>query len=580
MNDLISIFKKDLYKLIDDLKKKKIINDFNLYSISIDYSSKSKKGDLSTNIFLILNEKKLDKVFNLKDYVANFFIDLVYVENIEIAKAGFINIFIKKDFIIEKLKNFFDLSTIYLNKIKQKQKINIEFVSANPTGPIHIAHMRGAVLGDVLASILESVGHNITREYYVNDAGSQIAVLGLSLFKRYQELFGIKVDFDEGEYPGEYLIEIAKKIINSDGDKWISHKDVSVRKSYFERYGVNFLIDNIKSDLSLIGINFDKFTFESDIIKNKFLDKVFILLKEKKLLYQGFLERPLGEDTVNWKPRKQLLFRSKNFSDNVDRPFQKSNGEWTYFANDSAYHYEKYLRGFDHLINIWGADHIGYISRMKSIVDIISNKKNYLEILICQIVRLTKEGKIFKMSKREDNFISLKDVYNEVGKDPLRYFMISSKNETPMDFDMIKVIEKNKENPVFYCQYAFARASSIIRKAKKFKKIPDITQLFTSFNVSTVSHYEWDIILSLLSWPYVLKQSAESRQPHRITNYLENLCSHFHSFWNKGKDDHSLRMIDENNIEKTITKLIWIECFRITLSQAFKIIGINAPETM
>ena len=580
MLDLISTFKKDLYLLIKDLTKKEIINDINIKSINIDYSSQSKQGDISTNIFIILNKKKIDKNFNLKNYITNYFLNLEYIKELKIAKVGFINLFIKKDFMIAKLENIFNHSAIKFNKIEKKEKINIEFVSANPTGPIHVAHMRGAVLGDVLASILESVGHKVTREYYVNDAGSQISILGKSLFKRYQELLGQEVFFLDDEYSGEYLIEIAKKIINLDKDKWILNNNDSKRINHFQNYATQFLIENIKTDLSLIGINFDKFTFESDIIKNKFLDKVFILLKEKKLLYQGFLERPLGEDTVNWKPRKQLLFRSKNFSDNVDRPFQKSNGEWTYFANDSAYHYEKYLRGFDHLINIWGADHIGYISRMKSIVDIISNKKNYLEILICQIVRLTKEGKIFKMSKREDNFISLKDVYNEVGKDPLRYFMISSKNETPMDFDMIKVIEKNKENPVFYCQYAFARASSIIRKAKKFKKIPDITQLFTSFNVSTVSHYEWDIILSLLSWPYVLKQSAESRQPHRITNYLENLCSHFHSFWNKGKDDHSLRMIDENNIEKTITKLIWIECFRITLSQAFKIIGINAPETM
>ena len=580
MNDLISVFKKDLFKLIEDLQNKKIINEFDLGNISIDYSSKSKKGDLSTNILLILDRKKLDKSFNLKDYVNNYFVDLIYVENIEIAKAGFINIFIKKDFIIEKLKNFFDLSTIYLNKIKQKQKINIEFVSANPTGPIHIAHMRGAVLGDVLASILESVGHNITREYYVNDAGSQIAVLGLSLFKRYQELFGIKVDFDEGEYPGEYLIEIAKKIINSDGDKWISHKDVSVRKSYFERYGVNFLIDNIKSDLSLIGINFDKFTFESDIVKNKFIDKVFILLKEKKLLYEGILEKPLGEDSEIWKPRKQLLFRSKKFSDDTDRPFQKANGEWTYFANDSAYHYEKYLRGFDQLINIWGSDHVGYIARMKSMVDIISKKNDYLEILTCQLVRLIKDGEILKMSKRDGNFITLKDVHNEVGKDALRYFMISTKNETPMDFNLNKVIEKNKDNPVFYCQYAYARASSVIKKSKKFKNIPNINESFDLFDLSSVSKYEWKIILKILSWPYVLYQTAESKQPHRITNYLEDLCSEFHSFWNKGKDDTSLRMLDENNIDRTITKLVWIESFRKTLYQAFKIIGISSREIM
>ena len=580
MNDLISVFKKDLYRLIEVLQNKKIINDFNLGSISIDYSSQSKKGDLSTNIFLILDRMNLNKNFDLKDYVTNYFFDLIYVENIEIAKAGFINIFIKKDFIILKLKNFFNLSTIHFNKIEKKQKINIEFVSANPTGPIHVAHMRGAVLGDVLASILESVGHKVTREYYVNDAGSQISVLGSSLFKRYQELLGINVVLLEGEYPGKYLIEIAKNIINSDGDKWLSNKNDSLRNNYFESYGVNFLIDNIKNDLSLIGINFDKFTFESDIVKSKFIDKVFILLQEKKLLYEGILEKPLGEDSEIWEPRKQLLFRSKNFSDDADRPFQKANGEWTYFANDTAYHYEKYLRGFDQLINIWGADHVGYISRMKSIADIISNKDNYLEILICQIVRLIKDDDLVKMSKRSGHFISLKDIHNEVGKDALRYFMISTKNETPMDFNLNKVIEKNKDNPVFYCQYAYARASSVIRKSKKIKNIPKINESFDLFDLSSVSKYEWEIILKILFWPYVLYQAAESKQPHRITNYIEDLCSQFHTFWNKGKDDTSLRMLDDVNIHKTITKLIWIESFRKTLHQAFKIIGINSPEIM
>ena len=580
MSDLISVFKYDLYKLIRNLQNKKIINDFNLESISIDYSSKSKKGDLSTNIFLLLIKINLDNKFNLKDYIINYFFNLNYVKNIEIAKAGFINVFIKKDFIISNLKNLFIPSNIEINKIEKKQKINIEFVSANPTGPIHVAHMRGAIMGDVLASILESVGHEVTREYYVNNAGSQITILGRSLFKRYKELLGHQVVLIEGEYPGKYLIEIAKKIKDLDGDKWISNKETSTRNSYFETYAVNFILKNIKSDLSLIGINFDKFTFESDIVSNKFINKIFHLLKEKNLLYEGFLDKPLGEDDTKWKPRKQLLFRSKNFLDKLDRPFQKADGEWTYFANDSAYHYEKYLRGFDQLINIWGSDHIGYIARMKSIVEVFSNKKNYLEIFICQIVRLIKDGKLLKMSKRDGNFVTLKDIHNEVGTDALRYFMISTKNETPMDFNINKVIEKNKDNPVFYCQYAYARASSVIRKSKELKDIPKISESFDLFDLTYVSKFEWEIILKLISWPYVLYQASESKQPHRITNYLEDLCSQFHSFWNKGKDDSTLRMIDEININKTITKLIWIESFKKTLYHAFKILGISSPETM
>ncbi|MDC0057361.1 arginine--tRNA ligase, partial [Alphaproteobacteria bacterium] len=466
------------------------------------------------------------------------------------------------------------------NNIGNGKKINIEFVSTNPTGPIHVAHIRGAIIGDVLASILERSGFIVTREYYVNDAGSQINILGKSLYKRYQQLCGINVFFSNEEYPGEYLINIAKLIYNKDGNKWLNTNKENDKIKYFENFAVKSLILDIKEDLSLINITFDKFTFESEIVFNKFIDKVFTLLKEKGLLYEGFLDKPMSADDDKWEPRKQLLFRSSKFGDDADRPFQKADGEWTYFANDAAYHYEKHSRGYDQLINIWGADHVGYVSRMKSIVEVISNKKNYLDVEICQIVRLIKNGKLLKMSKREGNFITLKEIEKEVGKDALRYFMVSTKSETPIDFDMNKVIEKNKDNPVFYCQYAFARASSVINKAKLSKIIPDIHESIEQLSSNYVSKYEWDIILKILAWPYLLKQAVIFKQPHRITNYLEDLCSHFHSFWNKGKDDQSLRFIDENNVNKTKTKLIWLESLRITLRHAFNIIGIDAPENM
>ena len=580
MNDLISIFKKDINRLIDDLENQKIIINLNKDFINIDYSSKSKQGDLSSNIFLILMKKNLNKKFDLKTYIYNYFKNLKYVDKVVIASAGFINIFLKKSFIVSQLENIFCKKSLDIKPSINKQKINIEFVSANPTGPIHIAHIRGAVLGDVLASILEFFGHQVTREYYVNDSGSQITSLGRSLFKRYQELCGLKISFVDGEYPGQYLKEIAKEILSNDGKKWLKVDHNHKRSSYFEKYAIKFLIAKIQKDLSLIDINFDKFTFESNIVKNKFIDKVFDILKERNLLFEGILEKPLGENNEDWVPRKQLLFRSTNFSDDADRPFKKVNGEWTYFANDAAYHYEKYLREFDQLINIWGADHIGYISRMKSIVEVISDKKNYLEVFICQIVRLIKDDELLKMSKRKGNFITLENIYKEVGKDALRYFMVSSKSETPMDFNLNKVIEKNKDNPVFYCQYAYARASSVIRKANEFNNLPNIYNSFDLFDSKIISDYEWEIIFKILSWPHILFLSAKYRQPHRITNFLEDLCKHFHSFWNKGKDNISLRLIDENNINKTITKLIWIETLRMTLSQAFKIIGIRAPESM
>ena len=295
---------------------------------------------------------------------------------------------------------------------------------------------------------------------------------------------------------------------------------------------------------------------------------------------KGFWKNQKEMIRSNWKPRKQLLFKSSNFADDSDRPFKKVNGEWTYFANDAAYHYDKYLRNYSHLINIWGADHIGYINRMKSLTEVISDNPNYLEVHVCQIVRLIKDNNFLKMSKREGNFITLNEIVKKVGKDPLRYFMISSKSETPMDFDMDKVIEKNKDNPVFYCQYAYARASSVINKSKTFKEFKNFKNKFNEFDYSLLSKYEWEIILKLLSWPYLLNQTSHFKQPHRITNYLEDLSSSFHSFWNKGKEDQSLRMLDLENTEKTLTKLLWIESFRIVMKRAFTIIGIEAYENM
>ncbi len=581
MNDHISIFKKDLKNITAVLLDKEILNKkINIDNISIDYLSKSKQGDISTNILIILRNILNDKDIDIENLIFNEINKLKYIEKIEISKAGFINIFFKSDFICQKLKEIFKNPTTYgENTNGNNKKINIEFVSANPTGPIHIAHIRGAVLGDVLATIYEKTGYQVTREYYVNDAGTQISILGDSLFKRYQQLNGEKVSINNNEYPGEYLIEIAKQIFQNDGSKWLNfNKDKT--KEFFKKYAVNEILKNIKTDLELIDIKFDKFTNESEIISKNYIDKVFSLLKEKKLLYEGILEKPKGEDQIDWEPRKQLLFKSSNLLDDKDRPFKKSNGEWTYFANDSAYHYNKFTRHFNKLINIWGADHIGYINRMKSIVEAITNEKDFLDIKVCQIVRLIKDKKIIKMSKREGNFVTLKEINQHIGKDAIRYFMISTKNETPMDLDLNRVLEKNKDNPVFYCQYAYARASSVINKSQSYKIFKNFINDLDSFDFSLMSLHERNIILKLLSWPYLLNHTLILNQPHKITNYLEDICSEFHSFWNKGKDDPSLRIIDEDNYNKTLAKLIWIDSFRIILKNAFNIIGIESPEHM
>ena len=581
MSDHLSLLKKELINLVNELLKDKIISDsFNINALSIDYQSTSRQGDVSTNLLIILNKKKIDTNIDLQSLVIKKLNNIKYISDIEIAKVGFINIFFDKLFLIENLNEVLVQKNSYgIKKSKKNNNINIEFVSANPTGPVHIGHLRGAVLGDVLASVLTCSGYNVTREYYVNDAGSQIKNLGKSLYKRYLEIFEKKIEISKNDYPGEYLISIAKEIRKKDGDKWLDNKEKNLEE-YFENYAISEMINLIKNDLKKINIKFDNFVYESDIVNDKSIEKVFNVLTSKDLLYEGFLDKPKGEDSEDWKPRKQLLFRSTNFNDDSDRPFKKADGEWTYFANDAAYHYDKFSRKFDKLINIWGADHIGYISRMKSIVSVISNKKDFLDIKVCQIVRLIKNGNLLKMSKREGNFITINEILKEVGTDALRYFMISTKSETTMDFDMNKVIEKNKDNPVFYCQYAYARASSVLKKYNSFSEFDNVNIDFKKIDMSLISKTEWQIILKILSWPYLINQVSENKEPHRITNYLEDLCSDFHSFWNKGKDDQSLRMIDVENIDQTISKIFWIQSFRVVLKNAFTIIGIEAPESM
>ncbi len=564
------------YDFSSFLENENYISAIDKSQISIDYSSNNKKGDLATNFLLIIKRKIIKKNFDIEKELNKRIKSIEFIDSILISNNGFINFFLKNDFVLKKLNEIYNKDFLKHVNYGDGKKINVEFVSANPTGPLHIAHIRGAVFGDVLSSLYSKTGYDVFREYYVNDAGSQIDKLSNSLFKRYLQLFDKKIELTEDEYPGQYLIDIAKKIKNQDHDKWLNSKEEETIK-YFKNFALENIILEIKSDLEKINIKFDKFTYESDIEKSNNIDELFKILDQKDLLYNGVLEKPKGDDS-DWEPREQLLFKSSNLLDNEDRALKKSNGEWTYFANDAAYHLDKCKRNFDRLVNIWGSDHIGYIPRMYSLIKAIKNDETYLQILTCQIVSLIQNKQKIKMSKRLGNFVTLADVYSKVGKDPIRYYMISTKNETAIDFDLDAVIEKNKENKVFYCQYAYARASSIINKANELNINVDD---FDNYNdKEKISDEEMKIIKKLISYPYLLYQSSYYNEPHRLTNYLEEVCSDFHSIWNKGKDNESLRFIDERNIKKTISKIFWIESFRIVLKDIFLIIGINAPEKM
>ncbi len=560
-----------------DLFNNKIISEINTKNITIDYMSNNKQGDLASNFYLIIKKKIIKNSFNFESDLNERIKNLNFINNLTISKKGFINLYLKKEFIFKSLLDIYKKNFLRDLKFGKDNKINIEFVSANPTGPIHIAHLRGAVFGDVLSNLYEKTGYKVTREYYVNDAGSQIDKLSNSLYKRYNELFGKNIKIDEDEYPGNYIIDIAKQIYKNDNDKWLKkNKEEAINN--FKKFAIEQILNGIKSDLKLLNINFDIFTHESDIQNSKIINDLFKILNKKNLLYKGMLPKPKGDD-IDWEPREQLLFKSSELLDNQDRALKKSNGEWTYFANDSAYHLHKHKRKFYKLINIWGSDHIGYISRMKSMIKSISDRENYFEVLTCQIVSLIKNKQKIKMSKRDGNFVTLNDVYSNVGKDPIRYYMISTRNETAIDFDLDEVIKKNKENKVFYCQYAYARACSIINKSKSFNVKEIKINNFEEFD-KNITDDELNLIKLIISYPYLLYQTSINNEPHRLVNFLELICSNFHTIWNQGKDNQSLRFIDKENILQTNIKLFWIESFRIILLDLFEIIGIDAPQQM
>ena len=577
MNNYIQQLLNFFFTYSDELIANKTILEIKKKQISIDYISKNKKGDIASNFFLIIKKKLIDKNYDFKSNLQRKISNIKFIDSFEITNNGFINFFLKEEFIFNSLSRIY--SNTFYDEIKfgKNKNLNIEFVSANPTGPIHIAHIRGAVFGDVLSTLYQKTGFNVLREYYVNDAGSQINKLSDSLYKRYLQHFDKKIELLKDEYPGEYLIDIAKQIYLKDKDKWIDSNKSDVR-SFFKKFAVKKLLENIKTDLKLLNIKFDVFTHETEIVQSNIIEQLFNILKQKDLIYEGTLPKPKGEDT-DWEPRNQLLFRSSSLSDDQDRAFKKSNGEWTYFANDAAYHYNKYKRNFDKIINIWGSDHIGYIPRMKSLLQAIQNNNKYFEVITCQIVSLIENNKKIKMSKREGNFVTLNELYKKVGKDPIRYYMISTKNETAIDFDLDEVIKKNKDNNVFYCQYAYARASSVINKAGELDiETNDLHNLNHFYN--HITNEELEIVKLMISYPYLVFQSSYHNEPHRLVNYLELLCSLFHSIWNKGKDNESLRFLDKENLEHTKVKLFWIQSFRIIIKDIFSIIGIDAPEQM
>jgi arginyl-tRNA synthetase len=526
---------------------------------------------MSTNMAMILSKTIKKSPLDIAKKFIPYLKIIPGVDEVNIAGPGFINLKLTNKTWTNCIKN------ILLNEKKwdkidlgQGRNINLEYVSANPTGPLHAGHARGAVFGDTLASLVIEVGYKVTREYYINDAGSQIDKLVSSSLLRYDECIGKKIDqIPEGFYPGEYLKEVGEALHKKYG-KDLKSEDENKVFELVKAMSLEIIMKMIKSDLLKIGIKMDVYSSEQQIVSDDLLNNVIDILKNKNLIYYGTLAQPKGSILSKWKERKQLLFKSSNFGDDADRALKKSDGSWTYFATDMAYHLDKIKRTKGNLINVLGADHTGYISRINAAVKSLSNGKSTIDTKVCALVNLSEDGNPIKMSKRAGNFVTLSDIVDAVGKDVIRFIMLTRRNDQSLDFDFKKVTEKSKENPVFYVQYAHARCNSIFNSANILEKnlIVDNLDLLNHEN-------EIELIKFICLWPRVLELAARNHEPHRLCYYLIELSSIFHSLWNKGKDNESLKFIIENNIQLTQSRLSLVKAVALIIRKGLSILSIK-----
>jgi arginyl-tRNA synthetase len=577
----MNIFDLYLDKIIILIKKLNIDGSIelpeSLNGINVDIPPSNFDCDISTNVAMILSKTNKKSPID----IANTLIDLIKredekIETISVAKPGFINIKFKAIYWNNFIKNVNEnYKNFGVNIKEKKKKYLIEFVSANPTGPLHVGHCRGAILGDVISNILIFNKHDVSKEYYVNDYGNQIINFTKSVFYRIREILNSeKFPIDNPDlYPGDYLVDIAKSIIdNSKNLKFDKFDDVSKELTLLS---VTESLKLIKTNLANLGIVHDKFTSETEIVLNKEVEIVIKNLKEKNLVYEGKIKAPKGEDDDNWVEREQLLFKSTDFGDDKDRALQKSDKSWTYFASDVAYHNNKLNRGYDVLINILGADHAGYIKRITSVVEALSSGKKKLICKVSQLVKLIKDGKPFKMSKRRGDYITVEDLISEVGKDATRFIMLNRSSDVELDFDFEKVKEKSKDNPLYYVQYCFARISSVFRHVDlDINKDLNISEYNFKY-----SNDEINVLKKIAEWPKCIEAASQRLEPHRIPVYLYELSSEFHSYWNMGKADPSKRFInDQKKIPND--KLVFLKVISNVIRSGMNIVGVNTPEKM
>jgi arginyl-tRNA synthetase len=579
--NLFTHVREIVIEVLKELSAQSVLpTDTDFSNITVEPPKDSRHGDMSTNAAMVLSKSVEVKPRELAQIISEALSPKEIISSVDIAGPGFINITLSNSSWHDLLSAIL-MSGVNFGKsgMGSSQKVNVEFVSANPTGPLHVGHTRGAVFGDALANLLAYSGYDVTREYYINDGGSQVDVLARSIFLRYQEAFGKEVVFEEGTYPGDYLIPIAKALkekvgdlyLNKSEDKWLPE---------LRNFAVEAMMNLIRADLDLLGIEMDTFFSEKSLYGSGKIEAALARLRDNGLIYKGVLEPPKGKKADDWEPREQTLFKSTEHGDDVDRPVLKSDGSWTYFAPDIAYHFDKISRGFDILIDVFGADHGGYVKRMKAAVSALSSGEVPLDIKLCQLVKLYQNGEPFKMSKRAGNFVMLRDLVEQVGPDVTRFVMLTRKNDAALDFDFQKVLEQSRENPVFYVQYAHARIKSVIRKAEALN-VDTSDYALSEANLSSLTHAsELSLIKKLAEWPRIVELSARLYEPHRLAFYLFDLSSELHSHWGKGVENPHLRFLQSDDMPITKSKIALARAVSIVISSGLAILGVQPAEKM
>ena len=579
--ELLEFIKEDIQRLseTDDLP-----GALELKGVLVEPPRDPKHGDVSTNAAMVLAKRTGKKPRDIAALLAGKLAARDGVASVEVAGPGFINLRLELAYWQVALKRIVAAGGKYgAFDMGRGRKVNVEYVSANPTGPLHVGHGRGTVFGDVLATLLERAGFEVTREYYVNDAGSQVDALAHSVYQRYLGALGRKLGadaFDAG-YPGDYLIPVGEELALMHGDEFADAPESEWFES-FRAFAVESMLSLIRDDLAALGVSHDLFSSEKKLVDGGRVQAAFDEIKARDLIYEGVLEAPKGKPPPEgWEPRPQHLFRATQFGDEVDRPLKKSGGNWTYFATDIAYHRDKFERGFEDMIDVWGADHGGYVKRMKAAVSAVSGGKAALDVKLCQMVKLTEGGEPVTMSKRSGQFVTLRDVVDEVGKDVVRFIMLTRKNDAPLEFDLTRAVEQSKDNPVFYVQYAHARVRSVLRRAKT--EMPEALALCRGDDVDLsvlTEPAEIDLIKNLCGWPRIVDSAVLSHEPHRLAFYLRDLAASFHTLWNKGHENIGLRFIVLEDNRLTAARLTLIGAVAQVISLGLEIFAVQPAEEM